>query len=157
MSIVLTRVDDRLIHGQVVVGWVPALQVRRIVLVSDDVRMNPWEQELYVLGVPAGLEVAFASVAETLGGIHDWADDNVRTMILIGDVDTLVRLCDGTDIITKVNVGGLHESSGREERLAYVYLSSDEADRLRALHDGGVEITAQDVPTAKPLPVMAWT
>lgn len=157
MSIVLTRVDDRLIHGQVVVGWVPALQVRRIVLVSDDVAENPWEQELYVLGVPSGLEVVFASVAATLGGIHDWADDGVRTMLLIGDVETLVRLCDGTDVITKVNVGGLHESTGREERLSYVFLSDEEAEHLRGLHDGGVDVTAQDVPTAKPVPIGAWT
>ena len=157
MSIVLTRVDDRLIHGQVVVGWVPALQVRRIVLVSDDVAQNPWEQELYGLGVPSGLEVQFTSLAATLGGVHDWADDGVRTMLLIGDVDTLVRLCDGTDLITKVNVGGLHESTGREERLSYVYLSDEEAEQLRVLHDGGVEVTAQDVPTAKPVPVGAWT
>jgi PTS system mannose-specific IIB component/fructoselysine and glucoselysine-specific PTS system IIB component len=157
VSIVLTRVDDRLIHGQVVVGWVPALQVRRIVLVSDDVRANPWEQELYVLGVPPELEVEFVSVAETLGAIHDWAEDNVRTLLLIGDVDTIVRLCDGTDVITRVNVGGIHESTGRDERLAYVYLSDEEATQLRQLHDGGVQVTAQDVPTAKALSVEHWT
>jgi PTS system mannose-specific IIB component/fructoselysine and glucoselysine-specific PTS system IIB component len=157
VSIVLTRVDDRLIHGQVVVGWVPALQVQRIVLVSDDVRQNPWEQELYVLGVPPGLKVEFASVAETLGAIHDWADDNIRTLLLIGDVDTVVQLCDGTDLITKVNIGGLHESGGRAQRLAYVYLSDDEAGKLRSLHESGVEVTAQDVPTAKAAPVGNWT
>ncbi len=156
MSIVLTRIDDRLIHGQVVVGWVPALQIQRLVLVSDEVSANAWEQELYVLGVPPELDVEFLSVAETLGAVHDWADDKVRTLLLIGDVDTTVRLCDGTDLITRVNVGGIHESTGRAERLAYVYLSDDEAAQLRALHDGGVEVTAQDVPTAKALSVEQW-
>jgi PTS system mannose-specific IIB component/fructoselysine and glucoselysine-specific PTS system IIB component len=157
MSVVLTRIDDRLIHGQVVVGWVPVLQVGRIVLVSDEVRQNPWEQELYVLGVPSGVAVEFASVAETLGAIHDWADDKVRTLLLIGDVETVVRLCDGTDLITEVNVGGLHETTGRAQRLAYVYLSDDEATQLRSLRDAGVHVTAQDVPTARPVPVEQWT
>jgi PTS system mannose-specific IIB component/fructoselysine and glucoselysine-specific PTS system IIB component len=157
MSIVLTRVDDRLVHGQVVVGWVPALQIRRIVLVDDEVRQNRWEQELYELGVPPGLDVRFASVAETLGSIHDWNDDRVRTLLLLSNVATAARLCEGTDVITKLNIGGLHESAGRVQRLAYVYLSDAEATQLLKLHEGGVEVTAQDVPTAKAVPVDHWT
>jgi len=156
MSIVLTRLDDRLIHGQVVVGWVQHLGVKRIVLVDDEVRSNAWEQELYTLGVPGDITVEFASVDEAVQAVRDWNADATRTLLLAGRVDTIVRLCEGTDVIRKINVGGLHEGNGRTQRLAFVYLTGEEAEQLRRLHDQGVEVSAQDVPTANPAPLKDW-
>src|ERR1051325_3089202 len=66
MSIALYRIDDRLIHGQVVVGWGKRLNVGFIVLVDDAVRASTWEQELYRMGVPPDIDVVFASTAEAL-------------------------------------------------------------------------------------------
>jgi PTS system mannose-specific IIB component/fructoselysine and glucoselysine-specific PTS system IIB component len=52
MPIVLLRVDERLIHGQVVVGWGEHIHMDRIAVVDDEISASPWEQELYCLGVP---------------------------------------------------------------------------------------------------------
>ena len=57
----------------------------------------------------------------------------------------------------RVNVGGLHHRPGRTERLRYVYLSDAEAAELKALAARGVEVTAQDVPTASPVPLEDFT
>ncbi len=157
MSVVLTRIDDRLIHGQVVIGWVQALQARRIVLVNDEVRANAWEQELYALGVPPSLTVEFASIEEAAERLPEWQNDGTRTILLIADIGTMANLCDRTDVITKINVGGLHDERGRSQRLSYVYLSEQEAAELRRLKDQGIDVTAQDVPTARALPVEGWT
>lgn len=151
MSIELVRVDDRLIHGQVVVGWVQALSADRIVLVDDAVSTSPWERELYALGVPSGLEVAFASVAEAADAMRRWADEQASTIVLVPDVDTVARLADRSETVRKVNLGGVHESRGRKERLRYVFLSEEEAEQLQRLAQRGVQITAQDVPTATPV------
>ena len=153
MSIALVRVDDRLIHGQVVVGWVRALGAARIVLVDDDVAGNEWERELYTLGVPPGLEVEFATVDDAVRHVAEWIAAPERIIVLVGNVDTIVRLCHGSGEITKVNVGGLHDATARSQRLAYVYLSDNEAAELRKLDENGVEVTAQDVPTARPVPL----
>ncbi len=153
MSIVLVRVDDRLIHGQVVVGWVRALGAARIVLVDDDVADNEWERELYTLSVPPGLKVEFATVGDAVRQLDEWIAAPERTIILVGNVDTIVRLCHESGGITKVNVGGLHDATARSQRLAYVYLSDHEAGELRKLNENGVEVTAQDVPTARPVPL----
>jgi PTS system mannose-specific IIB component/fructoselysine and glucoselysine-specific PTS system IIB component len=153
MSIVLVRVDDRLIHGQVVVGWVQALGVQRIVLVDDQVSANEWERELYRLSVPPGLVVEFASVDEGVELLEEWGGERQRTILLVGDVDTIVRLCTRTEHIRKVNVGGLHDGTRRSQRLSYVYLSDEEAQQLLALSEAGVEVTAQDVPTARAVPL----
>src|SRR6267154_3055503 len=75
MSIALYRLDDRLIHGQVVVGWGKPLNVGFIVLVDDAVRSSEWEQELYRMGVPADIEVVFASTVEAAQHLTEWESD----------------------------------------------------------------------------------
>ena len=58
MSLVLVRIDDRLIHGQVTVGWGSFLNPDRIMLVSDDIAQNNWEKELYESCVPFNMKVS---------------------------------------------------------------------------------------------------
>ena len=94
-----------------------------------------------------------ASVDEAVELLGGWGNERQRTILLVGDVDTIVRLCGGTELIGKVNVGGLHDGAARSQRLSYVYLSDEEAQQLLALSDGGVEVTAQDVPTARAVPL----
>ncbi len=157
MSIALYRIDDRLIHGQVVVGWGKPLNARFIVLVDDAVRASEWEQELYRMGVPADIEVVFASTAEAAQHLLEWERDPRVGILVSGAIETLAALSDNSHRLRRVNVGGLHHRPGRSERLRYVYLSDAEATQLRALAAQGVEVTAQDVPTAPPVPLKNFT
>jgi mannose/fructose/N-acetylgalactosamine-specific phosphotransferase system component IIB len=152
VSALTVRVDDRLVHGQVVVGWARALNLRHLVLVDDEIRASAWEQDLYRMGVPAGVELEFASVAEAGLGFSRWVAEGGRTMVILGNIDTLVRLC-ATAPVRRVNLGGLHAGEGRRQRLPYVFLTDGELGQLRALAAGGVEVTAQDVPTARAVPL----
>lgn len=156
MTIALVRLDDRLIHGQVVIGWGQPLNARFIVLVDDEVRASPWEQDLYRMGVPAHIDVLFASVAEAARRLPEWRASDQVGILLTGNLDTLSALCTGSGL-KKVNVGGVHHRSGRTERLRYVYLSDDEALKLRQLAETGIEVTAQDVPTARAVPLAEFT
>lgn len=153
MSIALFRVDDRLIHGQVVVGWGQPLNCERIVLVDDEVRGSDWEQDLYRMGVPPHIDVVFASVAEALAHLPAWQADPRVGIVLMGDLDTAAALCARGAGIPQLNVGGIHHRPGRTERLRYVYLTDAEAATLRDIAAGGVRVVAQDVPTAAPVPL----
>jgi len=153
MSVVLYRIDDRLIHGQVVVGWGQATGASFVALVDDEVHASDWEQELYRMGVPPTIEVEFLSVAEAVARVETWEADARKGMVLTGDIDSMAALCAGAPAVRKVNVGGIHYRAGRKERLRYVYLSDEEAAQLRCLAESGVEITAQDVPTVAPVPL----
>jgi mannose/fructose/N-acetylgalactosamine-specific phosphotransferase system component IIB len=152
VSIALYRLDDRLIHGQVVVGWGQPLACRFIVLVDDEVRASDWEQDLYRMGVPDSVEVVFASVEEAAAKLPEWEQDPRVGILLVGDIDTALQLASRTRI-RSLNVGGVHHRPGRTERLRYVYLSTDEVQKLRGLAASGVEVSAQDVPTARPVPL----
>jgi PTS system mannose-specific IIB component/fructoselysine and glucoselysine-specific PTS system IIB component len=148
----MVRVDDRLVHGQVVVGWGRAMRLRRIALVDDAISVSDWEQELYRMGVPDGMEIEFASVAGAADAFPRWDADGDRTMVLVGDVETLTRLT-AVAPVTRVNLGGIHQAAGRRERLPYVFLSDAEAAALEALAARGVAISAQAVPTTAPVPL----
>jgi len=152
VTLSLVRLDDRLVHGQVVVGWGQAMAVAMVVLVDDRVRESDWEQELFRMGVPPDVELKFASVPEAIAGMPAWAASPRRTIVVTGDVDTLARMVEGSPDIRRVNIGGLHQQPHRRQRLPYVFLSDEESARLAALAKRGVEVSAQDVPTAKPVP-----
>ena len=152
MSLVLHRIDDRLIHGQVVVGWGQPLNVAFILLVDDGVATSEWEQELYRMGVPPEMEVHFLSVHDALAQLPRYEEDPRHGILLTGDIDTMRRLVKGGNI-TSVNLGGVHHRAGRTQRLRYVFLSTDEENALRELATRGVTVSAQDVPGARPIPL----
>jgi PTS system mannose-specific IIB component/fructoselysine and glucoselysine-specific PTS system IIB component len=151
MSVELYRIDDRLIHGQVVVGWGQPLDLQFIVLVDDEVAASEWEQELYRMGVPPEMDVYFDSVTSAAERLPEYQSDARRGLLLTGDIETMRRLIETTNSIRAVNLGGIHHRLGRVQRLRYVFLSPEEESQLRSLSARGIDVTAQDVPAARPL------
>ncbi len=156
MTVVLCRVDDRLIHGQVVLGWARALGVQRIALADDDVAASPWEQELYRMAVPNEVELVFAPVLEAGRRLAGWHAEPARTLVLCGTVEAAGALYHADPVVAhRINLGGIHHRAGRSERAPYVYLSEDEYRQLQALAAEGAQISGQDVPTAPAVPLEA--
>ncbi len=153
MAIDLYRIDDRLIHGQVVVGWGQPLNLGFIALVDDEVAGSEWEQELYRMGVPPDMDVYFATPDEASRLLDQWNEDQRPGILLTGDIDTMRRLIALCPSIKTVNLGGIHHRAGRTLKLRYVYLTPQEEEALRALERSGVVVTAQDVPSARAVPL----
>lgn len=149
MAFALCRVDDRLVHGQVVIGWGRPLAARLIILVDDAVRHSTWEQDLYRMAAPEGVEVVFADVAEGIAHLQEWADDPRPGILLTGDIGTMAALHDAAPALMRhINLGGLHHRPERSERLRYIYLGPEDETALRRLQADGAEISAQDLPTS---------
>jgi mannose/fructose/N-acetylgalactosamine-specific phosphotransferase system component IIB len=154
MSIALFRIDERLIHGQVVVAWGSQLHPERIVVIDDEIAGSQWEQELYSIGVPPEVPADFVSVAEAREQFGGWRDGTERVILLARSIDTVTRLNQG-DLLqgVDINVGGIHHGPERREVLPYVYLSDDESDALRELADAGAEVSARDLPGTRRVPL----
>jgi mannose/fructose/N-acetylgalactosamine-specific phosphotransferase system component IIB len=152
VTLVLNRIDDRLIHGQVVVGWGQPLDIRFIVLVDDSVAASEWEQELYRMGAPPEMDVYFLNVSAAIDELPRYRADSRHGILLTGDIDTMRRLVEAGGI-SAINLGGIHHRTGRTQRLRYVFLNEDEETALRDLASRGVAVTAQDVPGARPIPL----
>lgn len=153
MPVDVFRIDDRLIHGQVVVGWGQPLNLRFVVLVDDDVAACDWERELYRMGVPPNVEVYFETVEGAAAHFVQYANDRRHGMLLTRDIDGMTRLVASVPAIHAINVGGVHFREGRRQRLRYLFLAEDEEQKLRRLAARGVSVTAQDVPTTRPVPL----
>ena len=153
MPIELYRIDDRLVHGQVVVGWGQPLDLTFVVLVDDTIASSDWEQELYRMGAPPEMTVTFESVESALERLPAYQAKSAHGILLTGDIDTMQRLVTGSGAIKSVNLGGIHHKAGRSARLRYVFLTPAEETGLRQLAECGVAITAQDVPSATPVPL----
>lgn len=148
MSWVLHRIDDRLIHGQVLVAWGARLDPARIWIVDDAVAANDWERQVYVDAAP-GIEVHVVGVAEAVAAWAGEAAAAGAAFLLVRDLATARRLVEGGAHVHAFNVGGLHYAPGKSKLNEYVYL--DDADRAdaRALLGSGVALDAQDVPATR--------
>ena len=154
MAIQLYRIDDRLIHGQVVVGWGQPLNIRFLVLVDDLVASSDWEKDLYRMAVPPEMEIIFNDVGTAIRDHSRYATDPRPGLLITGDIASMYGLVRGVKAIGNVNLGGIHHRAGRNEKLRYVYLTPDEETQLRDLEAAGVEVTAQDVPSSRPVPLV---
>ena len=150
MTLILNRIDDRLIHGQVVVGWGQPFDVRFIVLVDDEVARSDWEQELYRMGTPPDMEVLFHTLEAAIGALPAYRDDARPGILLTGDIASMLRLVSDAGV-REVNIGGIHHRPDRRQRLRYVFLSPAEEDLLRQMADRGADVSARDVPAASPV------
>jgi PTS system mannose-specific IIB component/fructoselysine and glucoselysine-specific PTS system IIB component len=150
--LVLNRIDDRLIHGQVVVGWGQPLDVQFIVLVDDAVAASDWEQELYRMGVPPEMEVRFHSAVDAAPLLDRYRTETRPGILLTGDIATMRHLVEDGGV-RDVNIGGIHHRAGRTQHLRYVFLSPAEEGALRELAAIGAVVTAQDVPAARAVPL----
>jgi PTS system mannose-specific IIB component/fructoselysine and glucoselysine-specific PTS system IIB component len=153
MAILLYRVDERLIHGQVVLGWGSQLRADRYLVVDDELADSAWEQELYRLGA-GDAEAVFATVDDARARLSGWREDAARSILLTRDVGSMLRLADG-DLLRgeKVNLGGQHHGPGRDEVLSYLHLTVDDRASLEALAEEGVEVSARDLPDAHKVPL----
>lgn len=148
MPIVLYRVDERLIHGQVVIGWGHQLRPSRYLVVDDELASSEWEQDLYRLGA-GDAEVTFLSVDDARARLSEWRSAPERSILLTKDTATMRRLAEGGTMAGEsVNLGGLRHGPGRREVLTYLHLSDDHMHDLEAMAREGVEVSARDLPDA---------
>jgi mannose/fructose/N-acetylgalactosamine-specific phosphotransferase system component IIB len=154
MAIVLCRIDDRLIHGQVVIGWGRPMGINLIVLVDNQVAASEWEQELYRMAVSPDIEVRFVTITDATAHLAEWQANGKRGLVLTGDLETMAALHSANpQVIHHINLGGIHHRPGRRERLPFVYLSDQELRTLHTLEESGAVVTAQDLPTTSPVPL----
>ncbi len=154
MSIVLFRIDERLIHGQVVVGWGGRLRPDLFVVVDTGLADSEWEQELYLLGVPEGAKAIFLSPEEARGTLDELRESPDRAVVLTRDVESMVVLARGGSMQgDAVNLGGIHSQAGREEVLPYLFLDEEDRGRLEELAREGVAVSARDLPGSHKVPL----
>lgn len=152
MSWTLVRVDDRLIHGQVVIAWGGRFAPSRIWVVDDASAANPWERELLASGAP-GIEVTVCGVAEAAAGFEAERARPGAAFLVVRDLAAALALREAGAVFPVLNLGGLHHAPGKTKLNEYVYLGDADRAAARRLLALGVRIEVQDVPASPARPL----
>lgn len=148
--LVLVRIDDRLIHGQVTVGWGSCLRPDRILLANDEVAENPWERDLYTSVAPPETEVCISTLEEAAQQIQEEQQEKRRrTILLVSSPSDALRLVEYGAPIQEINVGGLHFREGRRQILPFIFADQTDLEAFRSLLQRGVRLECRDVPTCR--------
>jgi PTS system mannose-specific IIB component len=140
------RIDDRLIHGQVIAVWCKHLQINRIAIVDDGVAADSFMQEVLKLAAPKGLRVDVYSIAQAINVLDQDSASARTTMILVKSPAAARQLYDGGLQYSALNVGGIGSGPGRKNIFKNISASEQEIATLKSLMDKGVQITLLTVP-----------
>jgi mannose/fructose/N-acetylgalactosamine-specific phosphotransferase system component IIB len=149
MPAVLVRIDDRLLHGQVLVAWAQALRPDRIVLASDEVAGDPLRRAVYATLPQEDYEVVIETLEEAARDLRGTSRGGKRVLFVCGSPAEARRLHELGAQLSHLNVGGLHYGEAKKQLLAYVFLSRQDVDDLRLLMSRGVEVEARDLPGSR--------
>lgn len=149
--IALVRVDNRLLHGQVLETWIPALRARRVVVADDEVAGNTLARTAMTLCLPPGLDVEVVPLGAVAWKSLAAGKDTV--FVLVREVETLARARAaglGPTEAPRVNVGNVHFVNGRRPVTPSVYLSEEEMRTLRDMAAAGFAVEARAIPSEPP-------
>jgi mannose/fructose/N-acetylgalactosamine-specific phosphotransferase system component IIB len=147
MGVLLYRIDDRLIHGQVVEGWFHTLQPDRVVVADDEAAGSAFQRNLMELVVPYGVKTDILPVRETVQRYQKGAFNDSRTIVLFRHPRDVVTALGLGLTIEQVNLGGLHATGETRFLSTGVLASTEDLRDLRTILDAGVRVEVRPVPS----------
>ena len=149
-GIAMVRIDDRLIHGQVMTSWLNFLGANKIMVIDDGVAVDPLVKNILKSCIPANIKLAVFTEDKAVERLKKgFAGDTV--IVLVKYPKTLYSLMQKGIVFDQINIGGMGVSGNREKFFRNISASDDEKRMLRELIDAGskieVRIIAEDSPT----------
>ena len=151
-NIILTRIDNRLIHGQVATQWTGSIGANLLLVANDEVSTNEMRQGLMNMAAPAGAQTRFFSLQKTIDIIHK-ANDKQKIFIICETPQDVLTLVEGGVPIKKVNIGNMHMAEGKRQVATSVAVDHADVEAFRKLQELGVELSIQRVPQTAVEPI----
>lgn len=148
----ILRVDDRLIHGQVVAGWARPLGIESIIIASDKISQDEWACNAYQLAVPEDIEFSCVGIKQCITIFNK--QNKKRVMIIVESVQEAHNLLSEGLEIKEINIGGLGYKEGKREIAPYIYLSSKDIESVVNLYRLGVKVIGKQLPNSPTIDVV---
>lgn len=147
-ELALVRIDNRLVHGQVLEAWLPAIDAGGIVVADDEAARNTLVRSAMSLAIPAHVAFEVLRLDEAARELRPGGKGPpaTRTLVLVRDVRDAVALASGGVPLPRLNLGNVHFASGRRQVSNSVYLDAGEIEALQKLAAAGTEVEARAVP-----------
>lgn len=149
MPILLTRIDDRLIHGQVVVGWAQELKINHIIVVNDEIVSNDMQKFLFRMATPNDINLSILTINEAAQKIAGREFDDDSAMILVKSPADIVSVIKAGGKVAEVNIGGMHFESTKTQLFDAVFVDDEDVAAFKELIQMQVTLEVRMVPTDK--------
>lgn len=143
----MTRIDHRLLHGQVAFTWIKFTGSNCILIADDAVARDELRMAALRLAKPEGTKLVIKSVEDSIKAIKSGVTDKYELFVITESIDSAYRLAKEVDAIDQINVGGVKAQEGKRKVSDAVYVSEREADELRELAALGKHVFAQMTPS----------
>ncbi len=154
MSVVLARVDERLVHGQIITSWSKHLRASNIYIVDDEIARDVFMKEVLTLSAPKGLKFSILTVEEAVEKLNQEKNsDKSRIMILFKSIKTALILVESGYALSELNLGNIGSSPSRKKISKNISMDEEEVEVAKKLIDLGVDVYLQMIYTENKVPV----
>ena len=146
MNITVFRIDDRLIHGQIITAWLAYADAKQIVVADDKAAKDSFQQTLLKMATPDNVQLKIMTLSEAREAIEN-DSDNTKTLFLAKGPKEALEILDSSDKISNINVGNLNMKKGKTKVLGNLWVNNEEVDAFVELNSRGINLEVRAVPT----------
>ena len=156
MSLVLARIDQRLIHGIVVTQWAGATKAKRLMVVDDEVSKDEVQKSAMRMSKPVGTGMSIIDTETAIKNFNAGKYDSHNVFMIVREPSTLVKLAEGGVKIPKVNIGIIFDGEGKTTVKKMVSVNEEEVADLKKLKEMGIPVTFHFVPSEAEEPLETY-
>ena len=145
--IVLTRVDHRLLHGQVAFSWTNNIGADCILIANDDVVNNELRKTTMKLAKPQGVKLVIKNIKDSIEALNSGVTDKYKLFIVVESIKDAYLLAKEVKNIQQINLGGTKADEGTKNISKAVNVFPEDEKMLNELKERGIEIEIRQVPT----------
>lgn len=154
MPIVLVRVDDRLIHGQILEGWIPSTRAQELIVANDSLAKDCLQKMIMQSAIPYSINLVIDSVDGIASFLHEHGNRDVRRMIIVDNPVDALRLKNAGVQFAELNLGNVISREVTVCLSRTVSLGGDSLRALRCMLKEGIRVNIQAVPYEDPLDIV---
>ncbi|MEE2757393.1 MAG: PTS sugar transporter subunit IIB [Myxococcota bacterium] len=144
------RIDNRLVHGQIISTWMPHLRVRHFVIANDAVPKNALQMTMFRMAIPAEHGFTALSIKDAARFLNDNRNSTESILVLLESVSDAQALFEAGHPFPQLNIGNIHHAAGKAQITNAVYLDENEQTELKSLLSRGLRINIQTLPSETP-------
>lgn len=147
--IILTRVDHRLLHGQVAFSWTQSIGADCILIANDDVPVNEIRKTTIKLAKPQGVKLVIKNIQDSITALNSGVTDKYKLFIVVDSIEDACKLAENCPEVKKINLGGTKAGDDKENISKAVNVTAEEKEMLKTLNDRAIDVFIQMVPSDK--------
>ena len=140
------RVDNRLIHGQVVQAWLPKIKPDKVLVISKQATQNTLMAKMMRMALPQGYELEVLSAEDALESLKK--DEAKKVFILVEDLNQLAELAKLNIVLEKVNIGNTKYEEGKKEFSTGVYFDKQDLAIITELKKQNINFSIKALPSS---------